>query len=120
MIHMHCDGCGKALQPGNLRYKVKIDVRAAYDEMEIGLADLFRDHREELRALVERFQDEDPKRLEETVYKLFNLDLCPDCQRIYLRDPLRFSPSHGATAPPVDIDAFLRTLGYGGDKSAES
>src|SRR5690554_3939730 len=101
MITIQCDGCGKPLQHGALRYRVKIDVRAAYDEMEIGLADLFRDHREELRSLVERYQDDDPKMLEETIYKAFQLDLCPACQRIYLKNPLRFHPAHGATDAPV-------------------
>lgn len=113
MVNIQCDGCGKVLEKGALRYRVKIDVRAAYDAIEIGLADLFRDHREELRALVERFQDDDPKMLEETMYKEFQLDLCPACQRSYIKDPLRFHPAHGATDAPVDIDAFLRSLGYG-------
>jgi hypothetical protein len=115
MIRMQCDGCGKQLGKGELRYSVKIDVRAAYDQMEIGLADLFRDHREELRALVDQIKDEDPQRLEETVYKLFQLDLCPPCQRAYIRDPLRFHPEQPGAAPPVDIDAFLRSLGLGGN-----
>ena len=119
MIQIHCDGCGKELRKGELHYTVKIDVRAAYDDMEIGLADLFRDHRDELRALVDRFQDDDPKKLEETIYKAFHLDLCPACQRMYIKDPLRFQPPHGAADAPVDIDAFLRSLGFGKPTSDE-
>lgn len=108
-----CDGCGHEMKRGDLRYTVKIDVRAAYDTIEIGLADLVRDHRAELLALLERSSDADPSDIEATVYKHFKLDLCPRCQRAYLRDPLRFHPEQG-TAAPVDIDAFLRSLGKGG------
>jgi len=109
-----CDGCGREMKRGDLRYKVAIDVRAAYDTLEIGLADLVRDHRAELMALLERAGDKNPSDIEATVYKHFKLDLCPACQRAYILDPLRFHPEQG-NEPPVDIDAFLRSLGISGD-----
>ncbi len=111
MIVHRCDGCGKEMRKGDLRYTVKIDVRAAYDEMEIHLADLVRDHRAEILSLIERLKDKDPTELEESVYKSFTLDLCPLCQRAYLRDPLRFHPEMGETDAEIDIDGFLRSLG---------
>lgn len=111
MITYRCDGCGKELRKGGLRYRVKIDVRAAYDELEISLADLVRDHREEMLKLVEQMKDMDPSEIEETVYKAFQVDLCPACQRAYIRNPLRFHPEQGAPAPDFDIDGFLRALG---------
>ena len=52
MITYTCDGCGKHLSEHDLRYAVKIEVRAAYDELEIGLADLVRD-----QSLLERARD---------------------------------------------------------------
>ena len=110
MIGYRCDGCGKGLSKGDLRYRVKIDVRAAYDEMRIGLADLVRDHRAEILALIERLKDKDPSEVEETVYKDFELDLCPSCQRAYIRDPLRFHPEQGAPESDIDIDTFLKSL----------
>src|SRR3989304_4716596 len=111
MISFHCDGCGKELAKGALRYTVKIDVKAAYDELEVGLADLIRDHRAEIIALIERLRNKNPRELEEQVYKGFQFDLCPACQRAYLRDPLRFHPEQGPGEPEVDIDEFLRSLG---------
>ncbi len=42
MIRFRCDGCGKEMKQGDLRYTVKIDVRAAYDQLEITLLDLVR------------------------------------------------------------------------------
>lgn len=106
-----CDGCGTEMKRGELRYRVTIDVRAAYDELVVGLTELVRDHRADLEALIEKMKDKDPKELEESVYKNFKLDLCPKCQRAYLKDPLHFHPERGADEPAVDIDAFLRSLG---------
>ena len=101
---------------GELRYAVKVDVRAAYDELVVGLGDLVRDHRQEILDCIERLKDKDPDRLEETIYKNFELDLCPSCQRAFIRDPLRFHPERGRPDPDIDIDAFLRSLGIPGNK----
>jgi len=113
MIRITCDGCGKELKKHGLRYTVKIDVRAAYDELEIGLAELVQDHDQEIRALIDQLSDKDPREIEETVYKLINLDLCPRCQRAFIRDPLHFHPSRALPEADFDADEFLRSLGYG-------
>lgn len=115
MISYRCDGCGREMAKGSLRYRVKIDVHAAYDEMTVRLADLVRDHRAEIVELIERLKNKDPNEIEETVYKRFELDLCPACQKAYIRDPLRFHPEQGAE-DGVDIDDFLRSLGLNGQK----
>lgn len=113
MITITCDGCGALLKKHSLRYAVKIDVRAAYDELEIGLADLVHDHDQEIRQLIEQLSSQDPREVEETVYKLIRLDLCPRCQRAFIRDPLHFHPDRALPEPGVDMDGFLRSLGYG-------
>lgn len=113
MITITCDGCGTLLKKHGLRYTVKIDVRAAYDELEIGLADLVRDHDQEIRELIEKLANRDPREVEETVYKLIQLDLCPRCQRAFIRDPLHFHPDRALPEPGVDMDDFFRSLGYG-------
>ena len=99
------------MEKGALRYCVKIDVRAAYDQLVISLADLVRDHRAEILALIERLKNKDPKEIEESVYKGFELDLCPLCHKAYIRDPLRFHPEMGTMDEAIDIDGFLRSLG---------
>jgi hypothetical protein len=111
MIKYHCDGCGKELEKGDLRYTVKVDVRAAYDELEIGLLDLVRDHRAELEALIEQLKERDAQELEAGVFKRCEFDLCPSCQRAYIRDPLHFHPEQSGPAPEVDVDSLLRSLG---------
>ena len=113
MISYGCDGCGAQLEKHGLRYTVTIDVRAAYEEMEVGLTDLALDHRAEILALIERLKHRDPKDIEEQVYKRITLDLCPSCQRAFIRDPLHFHPEQGGYDREIDIDSFLRSLGFG-------
>jgi len=86
-----CDGCGAGLLiDDDVRYLVKIEVFAAYDPMEISREDLARDPRSEMDRLLEKMRFMDPQELEDQVYKRLQLDLCPRCQRAYLRDPLHF------------------------------
>jgi hypothetical protein len=122
MVEYRCDGCGRKLRPDELRYQVRIDVKAAYEEMEIGLADLMRDHRAELVRLVEEMKNRDPKEVEEQIFRRFEFDLCPPCQRAYLADPLHFHPENAAPESGIDIDRFLKSLGKGpgGGKGGEA
>src|SRR3990172_9107287 len=109
-----CDGCGKKLKKGALRYTVKIDVRAAYDTLEIGLVDLIQDHEEEMRRILQTLDTETQQEVEDSIYKNLELDLCPSCQKAFIRQPLRFHPEQApATDEAFDIDALLRSLGYG-------
>lgn len=117
MMLYRCDGCGREMQKGALRYTVGIDVRAAYDTLEIGLADLVKDHRAEMEALVRRMNEAEAGALEASVHKKMEFDLCPDCQRAYIANPMGFHPESAGEAA-VDVDAFLRSLGYGGGSDA--
>lgn len=117
MMLYRCDGCGREMEKGALRYTVGIDVRAAYDTLEIGLADLVKDHRAEMEALVQRMNEAEAGELEASVHKKMEFDLCPDCQRAYVANPMRFHPEAGSDAA-VDVDAFLRSLGYGDKPNA--
>ena len=121
MNRCRCDGCGRDLPKGALRYSVAIEVKAAYDELEIGLLDLVRSHRGELQRLIEELDDADAAKLEEGIFKRMELDLCPACQQRFIAAPLRFNPREDVGPPPVDLDAFLRSLGYGpeGDESRQ-
>lgn len=111
MIIYHCDGCGKDIEPKTLRYTVTIDVKAAYDKNEIGLAELVLDHRKEILDLIERLENQSAEEVESSVYKRIKLDLCPSCQRAYLKNPLHFHPEQSPPKTEIDIDAFLRSLG---------
>jgi hypothetical protein len=89
MINFNCDMCGKPLLADeDVRYVVKLEIYAAYDPMELTEADLEADHLEEISELVEEMKDMDPQELEDQVYKSFRFDLCPACQKQYIKDPL--------------------------------
>ena len=93
MDGLTCDACGDGLLiDADVRYLVRIEVFAAYDPMELSREDLARDHRSEMARLIEDMRHMDPQELEDQVYKKLQFDLCPKCQRIYLRDPLGFDP----------------------------
>jgi len=100
MDRLTCDLCGKPLLGDEpVRYEARIQVYAAYDPLELTPADLTRDHRAEIRALLASMRDADPQELEDSVYKELCFDLCMACQRRYLRDPL---PRHTRAAEPPD------------------
>jgi len=81
--------CGKGLLVDeDVRYIVKIEVYAAYDPLELTEEDLEGDHLAEMSAIFEQTEGKDAEELEEEVYKSFRFDLCMECQKKYLQDPL--------------------------------
>lgn len=89
MQHFTCDLCGKELRPGDdQRYVVRMEAYAAYDPAEITEEDLDEDHMQTISELLEKQEEEDsPEELTES-YKKMKFDLCPDCHKKFLRDPL--------------------------------
>ena len=90
MLHVTCDLCRKPMCHGHdHRYVVKIEVFAAHDPGKITEADLEEDHMEAVSELLREMEDnlDDPD-LAEPIYKQFRYDLCPECHKKFLRDPL--------------------------------
>jgi hypothetical protein len=90
MLHVSCDLCGKAIQPGDdPRYVVKIEVFAAHDPSEITEADLDEDHMEAVSQLLRETEANltDADGLEPPS-RNFRYDLCPECRSKFVRDPL--------------------------------
>jgi hypothetical protein len=89
MLHYSCDLCGKELLvEEDLRYVAKVEVYAAYDPLEITEEDLEEDHMEEISELIKQMDHMDDQELEDQVYKSFRFDLCPECHKKFLKDPL--------------------------------
>lgn len=88
MITHFCDRCGNAIEGGAVRYIARIEVFAAADPLVIDLEDLLRDHRKEMDRLLEACKDRTEEELMRDVYVRFQYDLCRDCQRSYVADPL--------------------------------
>lgn len=84
-----CDRCGKGLLiEEDVRYEVKIVVKAAYDPLELTAEDLRRSRRDEIEKLIARLEDLSAEEAQDQVYRELSFDLCLPCQRDYLRKPL--------------------------------
>jgi hypothetical protein len=87
-----CDMCDKTLLVDeDARYIVKIQIYAAYDPMELTADDIRKDRSDEMARLLRRVADMDATELEDGVYRAFQFDLCPACQKAYLAQPLPVS-----------------------------
>ena len=103
MHGLTCDLCGdNLLIDSDVRYRVKIEVFAAYDPLEITKGDLQRDLKKEMKDLISDMESTDPRELQDQVYRKFEYDLCPYCQIKYLKDPLGFDRLHTGVDDEVE------------------
>jgi hypothetical protein len=70
----------------DLRYVVKIEVYAALDPVED--ADDDRDNLLEMHEILERMDDSENGSVGSDVYQALRFDLCPDCRRRFVKNPL--------------------------------
>jgi hypothetical protein len=88
MIHYSCDGCKRILDSeDDVRYVVKLEVYAAMDATDED-GDPDRDHLEEIQEILQRVDDAKCEALGDDVYQQLRFDLCPECRRKLLRNPL--------------------------------
>ena len=76
------------MRAGEDRYIVKIEVFAAHDPAEITEEDLEEDHMEAVSQLLREMEDSDGAGEVEAASRRLRYDLCPECRRKFLRDPL--------------------------------
>lgn len=89
MQHFTCDLCGKDLRPGDdQRYVVRMEAYAATDPAEITEADLDEDHMEQVSELLQNKEADELSSEMIEPYKKLHFDLCADCHKRFLRDPL--------------------------------
>jgi len=88
MVNYTCDMCGQRISKDTPRYIVKIEVFAAYNELEIQREDLGKDYKEAIARLIAKMKDMDEKKLMEDVWASFKFDLCKRCRDIYMRSPI--------------------------------
>ena len=88
MIQYSCDICKRDLDPDqDLRYVVKMEVFAAFDPAAADDDD-DRDHLQEIQDILERMEDAESDQIGEDVFQQLRFDLCPECRKRFLRDPL--------------------------------
>ena len=93
MTFYKCDGCGRNLKKEELRYRIKIEATAVYNQNEIHLVDLIQNHQKEIIELIKKMEEMNVEEIEEQIYKGFEFDLCPSCHKRYIKNPLKFMSS---------------------------
>ena len=89
MINVTCDLCGKDLRPGgDDRWVVKIEVYAAHDPYVLREDDLDDDHMEAVSQLLRAQEELEDDDAEEPTHRTLRYDLCPECQKRFVKDPL--------------------------------
>ena len=89
MIRYTCDLCKRELEPDtDLRYVVKVEVYAALDPMASDEDDNDRDHLQEIQDILERLEDAEDDQIGNDVYQQLRFDLCCECRRKFLKNPL--------------------------------
>jgi hypothetical protein len=87
--HRTCDLCGQELLlKTEVRYEVCIEVKAAYDPLEITEVDLTRDLRAEIAKVIRQLEGISEEQAQNEVYREFAFDLCAACQRRYVQTPM--------------------------------
>ncbi len=94
MIRYSCDLCKRELDPQiDLRYVVKIEVYAAFDPTADETEEEDRDHLEEIQDILERLEDSTSEAIGDDVYQQLRFDLCPECRRKFMKNPLGRKPA---------------------------
>lgn len=102
MIRYTCDLCKKELDSHNdLRYVVKVEVFAAFDPAAVDSDEDDRDHLEEIQDILERMDDSADDQIGDDVYQQLRFDLCPECRRKFIKNPLGVEATATSLESPV-------------------
>ncbi|MDB5391818.1 MAG: hypothetical protein JWM11_7464 [Planctomycetaceae bacterium] len=91
MVHYSCDLCGRSLS--NNRFIVKLEVVPAPGNGDLTEADLDTDHLQQVAELLDELDLSDTvPDLDEFSTQLKQFDLCSECRRTFLKNPLGRGP----------------------------
>lgn len=86
MIHYSCDRCRRSIDSDELRFSVTLEVQAAVDDS--GYVESAADQLCELEEILQQMDEEEREEITQYAYQRRQYDLCPECQREYLKNPL--------------------------------
>lgn len=86
MLHFSCDLCGQQLKDD--RYVARIEVYPAFDPDEITEADLEADQMQQVAEMIAHMEATGENLIEDCEARKLRFDLCPNCRKRYLKDPL--------------------------------
>ena len=88
MIHYSCDRCKRSIQlDEELRFSVNIEIQVTLDSNDYEGED-DRDHLQELNEILGRLDDSEREEISQSAYQKRHFDLCCDCHREYVKNPL--------------------------------
>lgn len=88
VINYTCDICKQPIDSENsVRYVVRLEVYASLDPIEEDLSE-DRDHLLEIHDILEHLEDSQDTQISDEVYHHARYDLCSDCRRRYVENPL--------------------------------
>ncbi len=88
MIHYSCDRCKREINPEqDLRYIVRLEIEVAVDQLSGEVVDDM-DHLQDLEELLESNDEYCGSTLGEELYQRKRYDLCANCYRHYMKNPL--------------------------------
>jgi len=89
MIHYSCDRCKRMIDPAKeIRHVVRVEVQTILEPLPSGDLDDDRDHLLEIDELLDAMDLDDEDLLTDDVPQQLRFDLCSDCYRKYMQDPL--------------------------------
>ncbi|MBI85685.1 MAG: hypothetical protein CMJ81_21025 [Planctomycetaceae bacterium] len=89
MIHHTCDRCKRLLDPTeDLRYVVKMEAFAVMEPVKLGDVEDDRDHLLEVHEILEQLDQQGTSGISEHLFQKLRYDLCSDCHRKFIKDPL--------------------------------
>lgn len=89
MIHYSCDRCQRLIETEDeIRYVVRLEIEARMGENIFAEQDDDADHLMELHEILERQDDESESLADDEVYSRKRFDLCSDCYKAFLRNPM--------------------------------
>lgn len=92
MIHYSCDRCRRVLDADHdQRFVLRIEVQAVLEPPTLNESDDDRDHLVEIDDLLAHLEASEQDDADE-LYQQRRYDLCRDCYRKYLQNPLGFEP----------------------------
>lgn len=87
MIHYSCDRCKKPIDQHDFRHIVKIEIQATIKNGPLPM-DADRDHLVEIEEMLTRMEERESPDVADELYQRRTFDLCPQCYRQYVRNPL--------------------------------
>ena len=88
MIHFSCDRCHRAIAADELRFTVTIEIQVAVDDESAAGESLPADEMEVLHEVLDELNDEEREEVNRFAYQQQQHDLCLECQREYIANPL--------------------------------